>query len=687
YSTENKIDLFFEFDDDIDYIVSVRAYSDNDKGERVFGERSEPLTYAVPVLPAGSYAYAPSSDGSGYRIKLADPSKVQGKFVIPMEINETMVTQIAVAGFLEATSLTGVIVSDYVTDIGNRAFMACTSLKMCRLPDYLANVNTEVFSDCISLEKIIFNDQLKKIGTDSFKNCSSLEELDLPNGLEELGDRCFYGCAAVKEITIPDKLKTIRNFSFVGCALKTIKIGEDNEKYYVEGNCLIERETKTLVLGTDNSIIPDDVPVIGAGAFAGRAFETITIPETVVEIEGSAFNACKNLKEITLPKELKVLGGNCFAQCYALKEITVPSKVKELQVNCFFACSSLKKVTIENGVKTIGVSAFGQVSEVFGECEALTEIYIPASVEKIGGRAFNNMINLESIEVAEDNSYYRIENGCLIESATDTLVSGCSNSIIPDTITEIGPYAFRGTGIKEMEIPPTVDTIWEHAFENAKNLKNLVLHEGLVYIGYAAFKRCNSLECVSIPETVETIEGEAFNECGCSIIVPKTDHGINAGRNGQFVEDVFNRDNVYTNYSSEQELRSLPGFSDDNSDVVVFLNCELEKSDDVYFVKSIYVAFDETFTIGDGRYFDNDFIYRTDYGETGIAPQRNGYEFCGWGYTPTAEESIFPIQEKHIVYSRSSLKIDCGVKKVCFDYALCMENLLNGRLYAIWKKL
>ena len=305
YSTENKIDLFFEFDDDIDYVVSVRAYSDNDKGERVFGERSEPLTYAVPVLPAGSYAYAPSSDGSGYQIKLADPSKVQGKFVIPLEINETMVTQIATAGFAEATGLTGIIFSDYVTEIGVRAFENCSGLKMCRLPDFLDELDTKVFAACSSLEKVVFNDRLKLIREWCFSDCTSLKEITLPNGIEEIRDRCFLRCYALEKVFIPKKLTTIIGYPFMGCGLKEITVDENNERYYVEGNCLIERETKTLALGTGNSIIPDDVPVIGAGAFSGRTFETITIPETVVEIGTTAFGSCKNLKEITLHRELK----------------------------------------------------------------------------------------------------------------------------------------------------------------------------------------------------------------------------------------------------------------------------------------------------------------------------------------------------------------------------------------------
>ena len=656
YSTENKIDLFFELDDDIDYVVSVRAYSDSDKGERVFGERSEPLTYAVPVLPAGSYAYAPSSDGSGYQIKLADPSKVQGKFVIPLEINETMVTQIATAGFAEATGLTGIIFSDYVTEIGTRAFENCSSLKMCRLPDYLDELDNNVFAACSSLEKVVFNDRLKLIRQWCFSDCTSLKEITLPNGIEEIRDRCFLRCYALEKVFIPKTLTNLRDHPFWGCGLKEITADENNERYYVEGNCLIERENKTLVLGTDNSIIPEDVPVIGGAAFAGKTFETIVIPETVVEIGISAFIACKNLKEITLPKGLKVLGGSCFSDCYALEEITVPSKVKELQAGCFDNCRSLKRITIEEGVERIGapetnpdlyetaVGIYGVT--VFEVCERLTEIYIPSSVKKIGCRAFNDMVNLEKIEVAEDNPYYRTENGCLIERATDTLVSGVKNAIIPDSVTAVGHYAFRGITMDHVDIPSNV-----------------------ISIGDYAFLECDTLEYVLLPDTLKYIGTEAFALCFSSIVLPSID--------GEIVYGCFYMNTVYTSLSLEQIH---------NAYAITLVNSQLEKHGDNYYVKTIYISCERMPSEKELYLSNPSFLFENWF----VAPYRPGYEFLGWSYTESENDIVFHVARSAFIataclYPYKQYSVD--ERNLCVDMYKMKDILGEVTLHAIWKKL
>lgn len=101
-------------------------------------------------------------------------------------------------------------------------------------------------------------------------------------------------------------------------------------------------------------------------------------------------------------------------------------------------------------------------------CIGLTSVTIPNSVTSIGSGAFSICSGLESITVASGNTKYHSENNCLIETAAETLIVGCKNSIIPSdgSVTSIGEGAFSGcTGLTNVNIPDSVTSIGSGAFE------------------------------------------------------------------------------------------------------------------------------------------------------------------------------------------------------------------------------
>ena len=202
----------------------------------------------------------------------------------------------------------------------------------------------------------------------------------------------------------------------------------------------------------------------------------------------------KDISEFRIPNSVMEIGGYAFLWCESLEEAYIPDSVTEIGKCAFQNCTSLKEAHISDSVTEIGDIAF------FG-CESLKEVYIPDSVTEIGEHAFSGCTSAH-FTVDAENEFYCSESGALFDKEKETLISGyalvqdgvCD---IPDSVTEIGAYAFyRCRSLKEAHIPDSVTEIGAHAFWGCTSLKEVHIPNSVTEIGERAFDDCTSVHFI-----------------------------------------------------------------------------------------------------------------------------------------------------------------------------------------------
>lgn len=372
------------------------------------------------------------------------------------------------------------------------------------------------------IKSVVISEGVTSIAGSAFHYCTSIENVSIPNTVTYIGQSAFRGCTSLKSISIPNSVTEIEGYAFSDCS--------------------------SLV----NVVIPDSVTEMGWGAFYNcTSLTSITLPDGIEELYGT-FSGCTALKSLNVPAGVKNFSNDVISGCRALETLTVSkeNKVYHSKDNCVIETETnsliagCKNSVIPDYVTDISYGALSQTG--------IKSINIPASVVSIAGNPFYYNAELESITVDKNNKVYRGEGNCVIEEETNTVVAGCSGSVIPKGVTAVGECAFSGCTFTSFEVPEGVISIGQDAFSACSSLKNITLHEGLKSID-GAFAWCSALESLVIPDSVTEFNGD-FQEC-FSIESFTIGAGIKELDNYTFInygedmkDDILPQENIKTVY-------------------------------------------------------------------------------------------------------------------------------------------
>jgi hypothetical protein len=273
-------------------------------------------------------------------------------------------------------------------------------------------------------------------------------------------------------------------------------------------------------------------------AFNDSNLRKIEIGNCVTKIDDYAFENYQTVSSVTIPNSVTKIGDNAFAWWFSLSSLTIPNSVTSIGQSAFLGCNSLTSVFISSNVTDISSK-----QNPFGWCNSIT-----------------------SITIDEGNTTYDCRNNCdaIIETRTNKLISGCKNTVIPNSVTSIGGWAFCGCDFTEFNIPNSITRIGEYGFDSCRNLTNITVPNSLANLEKGSFGYCDSLTSVTIGSGVTSIGDYAFQNCINissfiinAIIPPTLGYGVFGNTQGLFVNFP-----IYVHSESVEAYKTAEKWSD-----------------------------------------------------------------------------------------------------------------------------
>lgn len=362
--------------------------------------------------------------------------------------------------------------------LGSKVYYIGTTLHG-KSADEIAKLGSQIkICDC-SVDRNKWVSCLFTSMTDIFKGCDNLTQICIPYGTKDYFDLLFPDDKdKIKEQIIEDEYST----EVTEEDLANAWIDEFGVKYSSDRKRLLK---------------------------APYNLHEYDIRKGTIAICYGAFEKCTMLANITIPNSVIIIGEAAFFRCESIDNISIPNSVVIIKGFAFSGCFNLTNLNIPDTVTSIGELAFNG-------CTSLDNMYIPHSVLSIGDGVFRGCVGLSKIIVDKNNTTYDSRESCnaIIERASNRLIAGCKNTIIPDTVSIIGARAFeKCKTLTRIHIPDSVISIESSAFDSCYSLTDINIPDSVTSIGDYAFQFCSRLANIIIPNSVTSIGDSVFFAC------------------------------------------------------------------------------------------------------------------------------------------------------------------------------
>ena len=439
----------------------------------------------------------------------------EGVFYKCSELKEVVfpksLTQIGAYAFYDCRGLEQLKLPEGLTEIREGAFAGCRYVKDVSLPEGLISIGSRAFSNCFHLTGLILPQSLKHIGNQAFSQCWRLTEITIPAGVMSIGLCPFSGSYELTCLTVSQgnrHFKSVDNVIFSRDGLTLIACpGGMNGSYEIpEGVTSVKSGAFNACRRLTEVSFPKGVAIIEEQTFACcEALQHVTLSEGLRAIGPSAFEGCKKLKNVSFPASLTEIGKNAFASCESLMELMLPTGLKRIGPRLCLGCKSLKRVSIPQGVTIIDEWAFSGCTQLmdltlpagvkkiergaFAGCVGLQEVVLPDSLEEIERDAFSDCLGLTEVWVPDCDGLSGAFRGCThLEAFLVPLPSrrfrGEDGVVLSRDGTQLIAYP-PGRRCERYDIPETVTEIGKYAFERAP-VELIVLHKGIKRLSVCA---------------------------------------------------------------------------------------------------------------------------------------------------------------------------------------------------------
>ena len=444
----------------------------------------------------------------------------------------TSVTRIgnyALAG-VKFSSLT---LSAHVKEIGEGAFSGSSIVSLNLGNTNITEIPAEMVKECSDLISITLPEGITEINRSAFEECTSLTKLKIPEGVTYFGRNAFRNCTKLASINIPG---SVNDIAYEGL---------DEKLQGVFTGC---KSLKTAGPGSQYNINLGwgEGDALPRYAFCrADGLESVVLPDGMTGVEhkdtmNGAFESCVNLTSVSLPDSFTYWNSDIFVNCESLTDVNVPYGVEKMY-RSFEGCKALKKITIPSTVKTLDYT--------FRGCESLTDITIPEGVTAID-YTFQNCSLLKNVT---------IPNTVTSMQCTFTNCSDLTKLTIPASVKELSYQGYvyneeSGTfyGTPMDSVGPVgsnaalqyewTDKIPDAAFAGM-NVQEVIFPDTITEIGEGAFQYCKKLKRIALPETLKKIPIYLFGDCE-SLTTVRLPEKIDEIGYGAF-EDCSSLKNIY----------------------------------------------------------------------------------------------------------------------------------------------